>query len=62
MHVKLSIGNYKPSQSFAEAVSDLLDEVLINIPNESSVKCVIQQQHSNSNPSKLAYFLEYLKF
>jgi len=42
----------KPSQIFAEAVSGLPDAILINIPNESSVKHVIQKQLSNLNPSK----------
>jgi hypothetical protein len=57
-HAKLSYD--KPSQIFAEAVSGLPDEILMNIPNENSVKRVIQKQRSNLNPPKLTC-LEDLK-
>jgi len=33
----------KPSQIFAEVVSDLPDDILMNIPHESAVKRVIQK-------------------
>jgi len=49
---RAKISSDKPSQIFAEAVSDLPNEVLMNIPNESSVKRVIQNQRSNLNPTK----------
>jgi len=39
----------KPSQIFAEAVSDLPDEILMNIPHKSAVKRVIQKQRSHLN-------------
>ncbi|KAL5246152.1 hypothetical protein ACI65C_013560, partial [Semiaphis heraclei] len=42
----------KPSQIFAEVVSDLPDDILMNIPHESAVKRVIQKQRSNLNPLK----------
>jgi len=57
---RAKISSDKPSQIFAETVSDLSNEVLMNLPNESSVKRVIQKQRSNLNPSKPT-FLEDLK-
>ncbi|CAH1716159.1 unnamed protein product [Aphis gossypii] len=42
----------RPSQIFAKAVSDLPDNILMNIPHESAVKRVIQKQRSNLNPLK----------
>jgi len=50
----------KPSQIFSEAVSDFVDEILMGIPNESSVNRVIQKQRINLNPSKPTC-LEYMK-
>lgn len=42
----------KPSQIFAEVVSDLPDDILMNIPHESAVKRVVQKQRNSLNPLK----------